>query len=432
MFYARDPDIIKQITIRDFDHFTDLGFFDESLSNIHRNDLGLLTRTGEDWRTLKSLVMPAFSLKNMKSVTPTVNNICQTFVQSVKSRSEEFEKGANVEELIGGYAMEIITQVGFGISADSIKNPDNEFTKAANNIFQTWTFALAMFAPWFLKLFSIPLVEPKSYDFLINTSLDIIKARDGKNINREDVLGRMIKIRNNEIQDNDSAESLGEVKKTFTLTNDLISKTMVQFFSDGFDSVTTLLSFSLYLLALNPKAQEQAHHEVEEISAKFGDDLTGEAVNELKYLDQVLSEAARISAQPMTGRRCTKDWTIPGTNVTLPKGIRVTLPIQGLHTDPDLFPDPEEFRPERFSPENKSQIKSGSYLPFGMGPRMCIGMKILRLEGKAFLYHVLKNFRIEPCEKTTVPLAWRKDHFNRLEGGTWIQLLPRSQRWCVN
>lgn len=76
---------------------------------------------------------------------------------------------------------------------------------------------------------------------------------------------------------------------------------------------------------------------------------------------------------PTLNRECTIDYKIPGTDVVIEKGTYVLISALGLHTDPDIFPSPYEFNPERFSPENKGNIPSYAYLPFGEGPRNCIG-----------------------------------------------------------
>jgi cytochrome P450 family 6 len=79
---------------------------------------------------------------------------------------------------------------------------------------------------------------------------------------------------------------------------------------------------------------------------------------------------------PILNRECTKEYKIPGTDIVLEKGIAVVIPIMGMLCDPQYFPDPEEFDPERFSEEAKSRRHRYTYLPFGEGPRICIGKHI--------------------------------------------------------
>lgn len=77
---------------------------------------------------------------------------------------------------------------------------------------------------------------------------------------------------------------------------------------------------------------------------------------------------------PQITRKCDKDYPVPGTDVVIEKGTPVFIPVYGLHHDPEYYPNPEKFDPERFSAENKKQILPFTYMPFGEGPRLCIGM----------------------------------------------------------
>jgi cytochrome P450 len=76
---------------------------------------------------------------------------------------------------------------------------------------------------------------------------------------------------------------------------------------------------------------------------------------------------------PILNRECTKNYKIPGTDIFLEKGISTIIPTLGLHHDPKYYPDPERFDPERFSEEEKAKRHHYVYLPFGEGPRICIG-----------------------------------------------------------
>lgn len=88
----------------------------------------------------------------------------------------------------------------------------------------------------------------------------------------------------------------------------------------------------------------------------------------------LLAETLRIyPAIPSLNRQCTKDYHIPDTDVVIEKGTKVLISILGLHHDPEYFPEPEKFDPDRFSDENKHNIRPFTYLPFGDGPRNCIG-----------------------------------------------------------
>ena len=112
----------------------------------------------------------------------------------------------------------------------------------------------------------------------------------------------------------------------------------------------------------------------------------------------VILEAARYVNVAATFRRCTKPWKIPDTEIIIPIGTEIVIPIFSLHRDPEYWEDPEEFIPERFSPENKDKIRKGAFLPFGQGPRQCLGYNYARYVIKLGIAYLLRNFTIENTE----------------------------------
>lgn len=89
----------------------------------------------------------------------------------------------------------------------------------------------------------------------------------------------------------------------------------------------------------------------------------------------------------------------------LPKGTGVLISVLGFHRDPEFFPDPLKFDPERFTDENKSTRPNLAYLPFGDGPRICIGMRFGLLQTKIGVAMLLKNYQFDVCSKTQNPIV---------------------------
>lgn len=102
----------------------------------------------------------------------------------------------------------------------------------------------------------------------------------------------------------------------------------------------------------------------------------------------------RIHPQSIVFRKCVKDYQIPGTNLTIEKGVNVMMSIYAIHRDENLFPDPFKLDPSRFVDEKLTETKR-SFFGFGMGPRMCIGMKLGMVSVMAGLVTMLKNYRYE-------------------------------------
>ena len=90
-------------------------------------------------------------------------------------------------------------------------------------------------------------------------------------------------------------------------------------------------------------------------------------------------------------------------NLKVPQGISVTVPTYSIHRDPKLWPNPERFDPERFSPEAKQSRDTYAYMPFGHGPRNCIGMRFAQMEMKLVLVRILKKYSFLVSKDTKIP-----------------------------
>ncbi|CAG2054362.1 unnamed protein product [Timema podura] len=135
-----------------------------------------------------------------------------------------------------------------------------------------------------------------------------------------------------------------------------------------------ILNFCLHELAMNPDVQENLREDVDSSLRRHGGELTYEAVNSMKYMDRVIYETLRkYHPDVMLNRVCSKSYTIPGTEVRIERGTQVIIPVYALNHDPQYFPDPERFYPDRFDPENKRSTDLLDFLPFGIGSRKCIG-----------------------------------------------------------
>ncbi|GFR32637.1 cytochrome P450 3A4 [Trichonephila clavata] len=100
------------------------------------------------------------------------------------------------------------------------------------------------------------------------------------------------------------------------------------------------------------------------------------------------------------------DYKLGDTGIIIPKGMLVTIPAYAMQRDPELFPDPEKFVPDRFTPEERTKRDPYVYLPFGAGPRNCVAMRFALMEIKVCLALVIANFKINRCPQTKVPLEY--------------------------
>lgn len=200
---------------------------------------------------------------------------------------------------------------------------------------------------------------------------DAMKYRKEHQIVRPDMIHLLMEAQS---QGDDTTES----GKRFS-DEDLLAQCLLFFFA-GFETVSTCLCFLTYELCMNPEVQSQLYEEVKSVEQQLeGKPLDYDTLMHMKYLDMVVSESLRKwPPAPRTDRLCNANIDLKDENdkliVSLKKEDILFIPIFGLQHDPAYFEDPEEFRPERFSEENKKHIKPFTYMPFGVGPRSCIGI----------------------------------------------------------
>ncbi|KAH7316110.1 hypothetical protein KP509_21G079000 [Ceratopteris richardii] len=159
----------------------------------------------------------------------------------------------------------------------------------------------------------------------------------------------------------------------------------------GHETTANLVTWAVYLLGTHLNLQDEARLEVQGIK-----DLDMKNVSQLKVLGMILWETLRLyPPQPLIGRRCIEDNTVNG--VFVPKDMEVIIPVSAIHRSVDLWGhDSEDFKPYRFANGiNKAYRVPSSFLPFGSGPRTCIGQSLALLEAKTILYYMLKHYSWE-------------------------------------
>ncbi|KAJ8977035.1 hypothetical protein NQ317_017709 [Molorchus minor] len=250
-----------------------------------------------------------------------------------------------------------------------------------------------------------------------------VNYRERDNIYRKDFLHLLLQLKNRGVVADDEMimETDEDKKKTrsFLTFNELAAQCFV-FFLAGYETSATTMTFALLELALNQDIQETLREEIRTVLKKHENMITYESIMDMVYLDKVIYETLRLHPPiPGVPRVCNKDYPIPGTNVVIEEGTRLHIPIYGIHTDPDYYPEPEK----RFSEENKAKRPSFAFLPFGEGPRICIGARFAMMQSKVGLVTIIKNYAVTINEKTITPIKQDTGTFIMgVKGGVWLNV----------
>ncbi|XP_055684913.1 probable cytochrome P450 6a14 [Lutzomyia longipalpis] len=420
-----DLDLIQRIFIKDFQYFHDRAQY----YNIEDDPVSahLFNIDGERWRTLRAKISPTFTSGKMKMMLPTVVDVANNFHRTLfKEIGREAE--VEIKDYLSRFSTDVIGSCAFGLDCNSLENPNTEFRKYGDKAFSTpwWKVIKFNFASSFMSLarkLHITLIDKDVSNFYRGVVYETVKYREETGVQRNDFLNLLMQIRDKKAQDNDNESEEGK------LTMNEIAAQCVVFFLAGFETSSTATTFAMYEMAKHPDIQEKARKNVMETLAKYGGKFTYEATMEMTYLDQVINETMR--KYPPLGsltRRVTQDYQVPGTKCVLKKDIRVIIPVHAIQNDPEIFPDPDKFDPERFSAENVKNRHSAAFLPFGDGPRNCIGLRFGMLQMRIGLATILKSFRVTTSARTPNPLIIRKDTFAMTsKGGMWLKLKRISE-----
>ncbi|PNF35807.1 putative cytochrome P450 6a14 [Cryptotermes secundus] len=435
-FIFRDPEIIKNVLVKDFSSFHDRGFFiDEQLEPLTGH---LFLLPGNKWRNLRVKLSPTFTSGKMKMMFQTLVDCGQelgTILQETASREEIIE----IKDILARYSTDIISSCAFGIQCHCLENPDAEFRRWGRKLFESsiilsLTGSLSALFPSMVSLLKLRSIDAKVSEYFHSMVQDTVNYREKNNIKRNDFMQLLIQIKNRGkveeehgyLEQNGHGDLENKSDENGLSMNSLAAQAFV-FFVAGFETSSTTMTFCLYELSLHQDIQERLREEIDAVLKKHEGNITYEAIQEMKYLDKVVAETLRkYPVVPILNRECTKAYKIPDTDIVLEKGIRTVIPILGLHHDPKYYPDPERFDPERFSEEEKAKRHNYVYLPFGEGPRICIGMRFGLMQTKVGLVSLLSKYQFSVSKRTPVPLVFETKSFNLSPvGGMWLQIKKR-------
>ena len=233
-----------------------------------------------------------------------------------------------------------------------------------------------------------------SINYIQSVAEEIIKSRRQHGLTgRKDLLELMM-MANDETM----------VEGVSRLTDDEVVAQSVVFLMAGYETSSNTLSFTLYHLAVNPGVQDKLRSEINEaIETNSRKKTLYEIAHSIEYLDCVIKEAQRLNPPAgLATRECDEDYDLNGIHIT--KGTEIQIPIYALHHDPDAWDNPEKFDPERFRGPAKDTHHAFQFLPFGAGPRNCIGMRFALMEIKLALVKILMKYRFVRSPETQVPL----------------------------
>ncbi|KAM4053507.1 cytochrome P450 3A29-like [Anomaloglossus baeobatrachus] len=417
-----DPAIIKSILVKEcYTVFTNRRNFGlngplESAVSIAEDD---------QWKRIRTVLSPTFTSGKLKQMFPIIKQYGDLLVKNIQKKIDNKEF-IDIKNIFGSYSMDIVLSTSFSVNVDSLNNPNDPFVTNGRKLF-TFSFFNPLFLTTILCPFMIPVFEKLNFCFLpmsvLNFFQDAIKSikknrQKGIHTDRVDFLQLMVDAQSKGTSTRETDHGYKELTDTEIMAQGLI------FIMAGYETTSTTLMFVAYHLATHPDVQTKLQEETDTFLPNKAPP-TYDALMKMEYLDMVVNETLRL--YPAAGRIervCKTTTEING--VTIPKNVVTVIPVFVLHRDPELWPDPEEFRPERFSKENRETQDPYTFLPFGAGPRNCIGMRFALVVMKSVISLLLQNFSFRPCKDTPIPLEIDTRGFLKTTKPIILNLVPRE------
>uniref|UniRef100_A0A8C5WGI4 Cytochrome P450 n=1 Tax=Leptobrachium leishanense TaxID=445787 RepID=A0A8C5WGI4_9ANUR len=417
-----DPIIIKTILVKEcYSNFT-------NRRNFGLNgpmDSAITIAEDEQWKRIRTVLSPTFTSGRLKEMFHIMKDYSNVLVKNLQSYVDKDEP-CIIKDITGAYSLDVIASTSFSVHINSLNKPNDPFVTHIKKLLKIGLFSpLLIFVVLFP--FLVPVLDkmnvnlfPKDFlDFFMNAITSFKEKRQkGDHAGRVDFLQLMLDSRTNDVN------SLSGERKALT-DEEIMAQSLIFIFA-GYETTSMSLSFLFYNLATHPDVQQKLQ---EEIDSHFPEKATPtyDTLMQMEYLDMVIQETLRM--YPPAGRleRVSKQ-NVEIHGVVIPKGTVTMIPAYVLHMNPEIWPEPEEFRPERFSKENKANHDPYTFLPFGEGPRNCIGMRFALLSMKLAITVLLQNFTFRPCKDTLIPMEFSTKGFMQPKKPIALQVISRNNQ----
>ncbi|KAM7312484.1 cytochrome P450 3A41 isoform X1 [Ixodes scapularis] len=415
-----DPNLLRDICVRDFKSFAD-----RSEDKITGNDIWdrmVLNSTGNEWISSRSTVTPSFTSSKLKGFVSKVLKVAEGVCSRLLEKGKD-GGATEIQDTFSESAMDVMTSLVFSIDVNTHDNPNHPVVDSCNGLFGGqggWKLVMLFAMPKVLKILKriVEFPSKKSTDYMIQFTRFLVDQRIEEKKKFDDVLQILLEA-TLEAKDKDSVEI------TDAEIDEIASQCMLCIVA-GTDAVKHTLTCAVYNLVMHPQYQERLIQEVDDTLKET--DVTYDALKAMPFLEAVIYETLRMyTPDSFLTRVCTKETVVSG--IRLKPGMGIEFPLRGVHYDSEFFPDPYQFNPERFLPENKPNMIPYTFLAFGEGPRNCVGTRMATVVIKAMLATIYRVMKFERCSETLDQLKFvPRSLLLEFQEPIKVQIIPRSTK----
>lgn len=333
---------------------------------------GLLTTDGDYHDRSREILMPAFHRDRVKTAVETMGKEATMAADALTPGSV-----VDVNEWTRELAMRIAMRALFGFDPDTGRGPEIARRFESGLAFHGREFPMQLLVGPGTPLAGLR-KDRAALEQLVGAEISRRRARGDDGSSGADMLSSLIGTTD------DEGRSLSDQQ--------VLDHVLTLLFA-GHDTTTSVVTFLIYELARNPDWADTLAAEIASVAGD-GEPSAEQLFGELPILSRAIDETLRLYPPAWFGpRRSVRDFDFEG--VRAPAGIPVAYSSWASHRLPHVFPDPERFDPDRFLPERRAKLPRGAYVPFGMGPRVCIGKRFGYTEVHALAAALIRRFRFE-------------------------------------
>jgi len=371
--WVSDPALIEEVLLQAVDRFpkTEL----EKRVFQHTLGDGILTSQGASWRWQRRTAAPLFRPADLSGLVPIMTKAAED--QVARWRTSDPGAVHAIDRAMTETTFHVISATMFAGSADA---EAAAILKSADTALATisWDIAAAMLRlpawMWYPGKFK----RRRAARTLRAAVATILARRRAAGLEGDDLLARLARA-----QDPETGEPMSEKQ---------LIDNLVTFLAAGHETTAKALTWTLYLLARAPEWQERILAEIDAVVGKEA--VSAEHLERLPVTRAVLKEAMRLyPPAPIMTRLAAQDMTLGPA--TIKAGTLIVIPIFAVHRHRKLWEDPDRFEPARFAPEREAKYARTQFMPFGFGPRTCIGGTFAMMEGGAILATLVRRARFE-------------------------------------
>ncbi|CAH2232139.1 jg20814 [Pararge aegeria aegeria] len=359
------PEIARRILVKDFGNFRN-----RYLSSGQSDPIGglnLFTVNDPIWSSMRNRLSSVFTSAKLRILQDYVGLKAKELAQRIHN---DKDNPINLKVTYVDFTTDVIGTSAFGVESNSTLTGKGSMREITHDfgkfgIMRGLSWCSIFFFPDFVDYFRFTFFPKESEDYLKRVFRMIVKNREENATDQKeskDLLDALIKIKKEKIENNEA------------VSDDLLIAQAAIFLLGGFETSGSVLSFITYEMAFNPELQVNT---IKEGLRKY---------SPMGWLDRIAMMDYQIDDK-----------------VTIKAGTPVYVNSIGMHYDPDYFPDPEKFEPDRFLPQNEKDTKPYTYMPFGHGPRICIGQRFAQMTVRYALSSVFLNFKVYPVPNMPKP-----------------------------